>query len=182
MILTMANKDPEALDNQTAYGQPSFEPEKELFVWKAAARPFKKREREFWVRLVAIASIFSFILFLAEGVMPVILIISIVFLFYILSSVEPEEIEYKITTRGIKIANQTTSWDSILRFWFYKRLNSDLLVCEVIFVPGRLEIVVDPKDIGRISAVLQKYLPNEQGPQTSLDRASNWLSEKLLGG
>src|SRR3989344_2388837 len=84
-----------------------FEPEKDLHSWKAPSRPFKKRGREFWVTVLSIAALLAFVLFLAEGVMPVILIISLVFLFYVLSTVTPEEIEYKITNRGVKVADKT---------------------------------------------------------------------------
>ena len=51
------------------------EPEKDLFVWKAISRPFKRRSRDFWIRLIAITSIFGLVFFLVEGVMPVILMI-----------------------------------------------------------------------------------------------------------
>ena len=84
------------------------EPEKDLVIWTAPARPFKRRGRQFYVTVFAIAGIVSLILFLAEGIMPVILIISLVFLYYVLSTVQPEDIEYKVTTKGIRIANKLT--------------------------------------------------------------------------
>ena len=91
-------------DMETAPGTLQREPERNLVTWTAPARPFKRRDRQFYVTTFAIAGIVSLVLFLAEGVMPVILIISLVFLYYVLSTVEPENIEYKATTRGIKIA------------------------------------------------------------------------------
>src|SRR3989344_1109885 len=86
-------------------------PEKEIYTWRAASRPFKRRDREFWITIGAIAAIFGLILFLIEGVMPVLLIIALVFLFYILSTVEPETITYAITNMGVKIADRTTPWE-----------------------------------------------------------------------
>jgi len=65
------------------------EPERDLVVWIAPARPFKRRDRQFYVTTFAIAGIVSLILFLAEGLMPVLLIVSLVFLYYVLSTVEP---------------------------------------------------------------------------------------------
>ena len=75
------------------------EPEKDLAVWTAPARPFKRRDREFYITILAMGGIVALILFLVEGFMPVILIISLFFLFYALSTVEPEKIEYKVTTK-----------------------------------------------------------------------------------
>ena len=156
-----------------------FEPEKDLHSWKAPSRPFKKRGREFWVTVLSIAALLAFVLFLAEGVMPVILIISLVFLFYVLSTVTPEEIEYKITNRGVKVADKTTNWDFLTRYWFEKKLGSDVLVFESLNFPGRLETVALEKDVPKIKEVLKKYVPEEKPEQTTFDKASDWVSNKL---
>src|SRR3990172_4343122 len=63
------------------------EPERDLITWTAAGRPFKRRDRQFYVTIFAMAGIVSLVLFLAEGFMPVLLIISLVFLYYVLSTV-----------------------------------------------------------------------------------------------
>ncbi|MGD8744310.1 MAG: hypothetical protein PVJ52_01810, partial [Candidatus Woesebacteria bacterium] len=118
------------------------EPEETLIEWTAPARPFKRRNREFWVTVIAIVAVSGLVLFLIEGVMPVILIISLVFLFYILTTVEPDKIKYAITSRGVKIADKRTNWNLINRFWFGRRFESRLLVFETLSLPGRLELVV----------------------------------------
>lgn len=155
------------------------EPERNLFSWSAPSRPFKMRGREFWVRAIAIASVGGLIFFLVEGIMPVILIVSLVFLFYILSTVEPETIEYKITNKGIKVADRRTDWGFLTRFWFSRRFESDLLVFETLNVPGRLEIVVNSKDKRALRKALTTYLLEEESPPTSTDKLANWFSEKL---
>lgn len=157
------------------------EPEKDLFAWRAPARPFKRRDREFWITIIAIAGIFGLVLFLVEGVMPVILIISIVFLFYVLSTVEPAEIEYKITNKGVKVAEKRNDWEAITRFWFTKRFDNELLVFEVMTLPGRLELVFNPKDKDNLKSVISKYVPEEEASPSGLDRASNWFATKLPG-
>ena len=45
--------------------------EKDLVTWIAPARPFKRRDRQFYLTTVSIAGIVCLILFLAEGAMPV---------------------------------------------------------------------------------------------------------------
>jgi len=158
---------------------PKITPEKDLFTWQAPARPFKRRNKDFWVTVIAIAVIFGLIIFVAEGVMPVILIISIVFLFYILSTVEPEIIEYKITNKGIKIVDRRTDMELLTRFWFTKRFNDEILVFETINVPGRLELVVNSKDKENLRKVLSAHMPEEEAPPSGIDRAANWMSRKL---
>lgn len=155
------------------------EKEKDLIVWNAPARPFKRRDRHFYITAVSIASLVCLILFLAEGAMPVILIISLIFLYYVLSTVEPESIEYRITNKGVKLAGKTTTWDLLGRFWFAKRYSSDLLVFEMFTLPGRLELVIDSGKKEEIKKVLSKYLTEEKISPSRLDRFINWFSKKL---
>lgn len=156
--------------------------EKELLVWTAPARPFKRRNRQFYVTVIAIAAIVGLILFLVDGFLPVILIVSIVFLFYVLSTVEPENIEYKLTSFGIKIADTPrVDWNLTRRFWFTRRFDSDLLVVETLAFPGRLELVIKPELKDEIKEKIKDYVQFEQAPASSLDKAANWFSERLPG-
>ena len=175
-------KKPETQAQETA--QPVFvkpEPEENLFSWKAPARPFKRRDRQFWMTLIAIATILGLILFLIEGAMPVILIIALVFLFYVLSTVKPEEIDYQITNKGVRIADKRTDMGVFTRFWFTRRFNSELLVFEMVVLPGRLEVVINSKDKETIKKVLSTYLNEEEAPPSGLDKAANWFAKKLPG-
>lgn len=155
--------------------------EKVLLSWQDQARPFKTRGREFWVSTIAIASVLGFILFLIEGVMPVILIVSVVFLFYVLSTVAPEKIEYQITNKGVKIADKRTDWDNISRFWFGKRFDSEILILETFTIPGRLELVVDSADKEKIDETIADYVEHEEGSPTNLDKAADWFSKRIPG-
>src|SRR3989344_7252250 len=174
------------IQDQTSTQNPSAEQkielEKELLGWKAASRPFKRRDKQFWTTIIAIAAIFGLILFLVEGVMPVILIISIIFLYYVLSTVEPENIEYSITNKGVKIANQRTDWEYLTKFWFTRRHDSELLVFEMNILPGRLELVISPKDKEKIKTLLTTYLKEEESPPSNIDRAANYFSRFLPQG
>jgi hypothetical protein len=157
------------------------EAEKVLFQWRAAERPFKKRDRQFWRTVIVIATIFGLILFLVEGTMPVILIISVIFLFYVLSTVEPDEVQYQITNRGVKIADKTTQWINVTNFWFTQRLSTNLFIIGINTLPGRLEFVINPQDKEKIREAASLYVPEEETPPSGIDRATNWFSNKLPG-
>jgi len=162
--------------------QPSvsgYVPEKDLFTWKESSRPYKKRSREYWVTVFSIASLIAFILFLAEGVMPVILIIAVCFLYYVMSTVPPDQIEYKITSKGIKVADKLTPWEQIYRFWFDDRMGSKLLIFGIHVFPGKMEFVVSESDTEKLRDILQKYLPEEKPKSTSVDKAVGWVSQRL---
>lgn len=157
------------------------EPEKELISWSAPARPFKRRDRQFYVTVFAIAAIIGLVLFLVEGWVPVVLIISLVFLFYIMSTVEPESIVYKVTNKGVKMADKRTDWNVLGRFWFTKRFDNELLIIESFAIPGRVELVVDPTKKEDIEREISKFLTQEEIPPSYFDNASSWFSRHLPG-
>src|SRR3989304_7037228 len=164
-----SKKKQESSDSQKPSESSKLETEKLLLSWIAPARHFKRRDRGFWVTVTVITVIIGLILFFAEGFMPVILIISVIFLYYVLSTVEPENIEYKITTWGIKMADKLNPWIDLGRFWFSKRFNDELLVFEAYTLGGRLELVIKPTDKDKIKKVLSKYLLHEQASPSYFD-------------
>ncbi len=157
------------------------EPERELVTWTAPARPFKRRDKQFYVTIFAMAGIFGLILFFAEGVMPVILVISLVFLYYVLSTVPPEDIEYQITSKGVKISGKLTNWQYLNRFWFSKRFDESLLVFESVTIPGRIEFVIKDDLKEKLRKEISAYIPYEEVPASSLDRLTEWFSKILPG-
>lgn len=170
------NKDNEQIEKSE---EQRFYPEKTLLTWDAPSRPFKKRDRQFWVTIVVVFTIAGLILFLVEGVIPVILVISLVFLFYILTTVEPETISYKISSKGIRISGDLTKWNDLIRFWFTKRLDNTLLILETVAVPGRLELVIDEKVKDSIKKQMSKYLPEEESSPAIFDKLTNLISKIL---
>ena len=157
------------------------EAEKDLISWTAPARPFKRRDREYYVTIIAIAAVVGLILFMVEGWMPVVLLISLIFLFYVMSTVEPEGVEYKITSRGIKVAGKRTDWQALVRYWFSRRFDNELLVVESTNLPGRIEYVLAPESKEEVKKALSQFLPEEEAPPSYLDKAANWFAAKLPG-
>ncbi len=155
------------------------EPERDLVSWVAPARPFKRRDRKFYVTTIAIAAIVGLVLFLVDGFLPVILVISVVFLFYVLSTVEPENIQYKITTKGVKIVDKTTPWGIMRRFWLTRRFDSDILVIETFALPGRLELVIRPEIKEELTKKVSDYLAHEEASPSFLDKSANWFAQRL---
>ena len=153
--------------------------EKDLVTWIAPARPFKRRDKQFYVTTISIAGMVCLILFLAEGAMPVILIISLIFLYYVMSTVAPEDIEYKITNKGVKVGARRTDWQSLGRFWFSKRFDSELLVLETRMIPNRMELVIKTEIKEDIEKNLKEYLVHEEISPSNLDKAVDWFSKKL---
>jgi hypothetical protein len=156
-------------------------PEKDIYAWIAPARPFKRADREFYITIISMAVLVGIVLFLVEGFMPVILLISLVFLYYVMSTVPPENAEFKITNKGIKFGDKLTPWEVLNRYWFSHRFDHDLLIFETTQIPGRIEFVVLSEHIEEVRQALKDYLPEEKASPSQLDKAASWLSEKLQG-
>ncbi len=153
--------------------------EKELFTWSAPSRPFKRQSREFYITALSVAVLFGLILYFIDGIMPVLLIVAFGFLFYVLSTIEPEKIDYKITSYGIRIANSLTPWENFIRFWFSERMGSHVLVLEVGGIIGRIELIYEEKDKPAIEKILRKYLLHDEAVPTVLDKGANWVARKI---
>ena len=156
-----------------------YEPEADLVTWVAPSRPFKRRSRKFYVTIFSIVGIISIILFIAEGIMPVILLISFIFLFYVLSTVPPEDIEYKITNKGVKIAGKETAWSNIIRFWFATKYGSDVLIFSTTMLYGKMELVIRPEIKDRLKKEISAYVPYEEMPPSLMDKFVSWIADKL---
>jgi len=153
--------------------------EEEVLSWRAPERPFMRRTRDFYVTLISMATLLGVLLFIIEGIMPVLLVAALVFLFWVLSTYEPHEIDYSITTFGIKIAGKRTDWDRMGRFWVTQRLNAKLLVIELYTMPGRLELVITDELEPKIVTALSEYLVNEEVAPGAFDKAAHWVSRRL---
>lgn len=155
--------------------------EKDLFEWQASERPFKPRNKEFWVSVVAIAAIAGLILFIIDGIISVMLVVSVVFLFYVLSTVKPHSMTYRITDKALYLADQKLEMERFTGFWFGKRMDHDLLILSMNTFPGRLELVINGSDIQKIRKALSEILVEEKPNPTNLDNAADWLSQKIPG-
>lgn len=153
--------------------------EEKLVVWTAPARPFKRRNREYYITVIAIAAVVGLVIFLAEGPMPVILLSALIFLFYVLNTVEPQLVEYQVTSLGVKVGGTLTGWDQMVRFWFTNRSDSELLVFQTNRLPGRLELVINVADKEKLREEIKKYVTEEELPPTWLDKTVGWIGKQL---
>ena len=155
--------------------------EKDIYSWEAQARPFKRRNREYFITIIAMAAIVALVLFFAEGFMPVLLIVALVFLYYTLNTVEPEKITYKITNLGVKVADRRLDWEVVSKYWFSKKMDTKVLVLELSIIPRRLDLVINPKDEDAIRKAMKGHAPENETPPSQIDKTIDWVSSKLPG-
>lgn len=153
---------------------------KTLLAWKAPARVFKKRDREFWTTVFSIAFLLAIILFFIKEWLLIAVIIGLIFVYYVLSTVPPEEVGHQLTTRGVRFAGRDYLWEEFLSFWFTERWGQKILNLSFrARIPGRLEILLGDQEEKKIRELLVRYLPEETPEPSFLDKASDWLSRKI---
>ena len=154
--------------------------EKTLIEWKAPERAFKKRDKDFWITAISILVLFSVVLIFIEEFFLIVALVSVLFLYYVLSTVPPQEAKYKITNRGIHFGESKYSWDILLRFWFRKSLNVELLEFETnLRIPRQISLVINESDKEEIKKIVIKKLPLVESSPNFVDKLAKWWSDKM---
>lgn len=182
MVETTAQNQESSLTNQTLQAQqaPVFKKPQVLLTWQAPMRVFKKRSREFWSTALSIAFLLAVILLFVKEWFLIIVIASVIFVFYVLSNIPPETVEHQITDQGIKTAGRFYAWQEMICFWFSQKSGQKVLYVQTLSgIPGRLELLLVNQDETQIKPLLSKYLPEEEVKPSFLDRAATWASEKI---
>lgn len=158
-------------------------PEQEQFLlsWKSPSRPFKKREKEFFTTIGAIVFLLAVILVFIKEFLLIAAIIALAFVAYVLATIPPEQVEHQITSKGLNSTGHFYKWEELIDFWFGDKWNQPILyVSTKSKFPGRLVILTNGQEPGKIKELLIKYLTFKEKPEKNwMDDAAKWLSEKV---
>ena len=153
---------------------------KVLLTWKAPSRAFKPRNKEFWTTVLSIVFLVGLILFFVHEWFLIAAIISLTFVYYVLSTVQPDDIEYSLTNRGVTFAGQVYPWENFYRFWFSDKYGQRMVNLDMrTGLVGRLSLMVGKADEKEIKEVLLKYLIEETADPTFMENAADWLQKKV---
>lgn len=151
-----------------------------LLSWRAPVRPFKKRDREFYSTAGAIAFLVMVVLFFLKEWVLIVTIIALLFLVYILSTTPPEEVEHRITNKGIETGGKNYVWNELGLFWFTKQWGETILNVSAPFqMPGRLMMLLGKEKEENLRKLLERFLEHEEMPPTMMEKAGNWLARKV---
>jgi hypothetical protein len=149
--------------------------------WVAPARLYKPRDRQFFTTAIAIAVLVGIILAFAGEWMLIMVMVAMFFAYYVWSTVPPENTEYEILDRGVKIHGQLYKWEELNQWWLEEKWGQRVLTFDAPLVAGRrLHMVLDPIITSeQIARAIGANLIEERPADTTMDRAGRWLSEKF---
>lgn len=156
------------------------EPMKVLLAWQAAARPFERKDKEFYTTAGSIIFLVCVILLFVKEFLFIMAIIAFAFFYYIITSVPPEEIEHRITNKGIYVIDKLYEWDQLGRFWFDRKMGQEVLMVEnYLGLPPRLMIVLGKQTKETIQPLMEKYLLMEKPDLSQVEKMGIWLQQKI---
>ena len=154
--------------------------ERVLFEWEAAERSYQKRNKDFWVTAIAILVLVSVILIFIKEFYLIVALISVLFLYYALSSVPPGTIKNKITNRGLYFGELKYEWAVLKKFWFKKNLSTQTINFGTdLRFPRMVSLIIDPKDEEKLKEIVVKRIPMLESSPTFVDRLTKWVGERL---
>jgi hypothetical protein len=153
-----------------------------LFSWKAPLRAYKRRSDSILRFYVALALLLSLIVFFFGDKVLLVPILTLLFLFYVLTITPPPEIENLITTFGIETAGINVRWEFLSHFYYTKKFHFNVLTL-VSHAPYYYHIyLIIPEEHTKITvnSILTKHLMYVEKPQRGFtDKMIDWLSNLI---
>jgi hypothetical protein len=154
--------------------------EKTLFEWVAPERAFQRREKDFWITAVAILVLVAVIFVFIKEFFLIVALGSLLFMFYVLSTVPPADIKYKITNRGIYFGEVVYYWEKLEKFWFKKSLSTEMIhFGTVLKFPRAVSLVIKPSDKEKLRELVLNKLPLVENPPNFVDKLTGWFAKRL---
>lgn len=152
-----------------------------LLEWKAPARIFKKRGKEYFSTIAAIVFLLTVILFIAREFILIGVVFTFVFFAYVLATVEPEKIKNQLTKKGVKVADRFYRWEELTDFWVEEKY--EFIIAHIVMplrAPGRVILIADKeREDKMLKHLSEKLVYHEEPIKSWTDRAADWLSAKI---
>lgn len=161
-------------------GAPDLNEERVLFEWEAPERAYQKRNKDFWVTAVAILILVSVILFFINEFLLIMALISVLFMYYAMSTVAPGTVKYKLTNWGIYFGELRYSWSNLNKFWFKKELSNEMIYFGTnLKFPTAVAMVINEGDKEKLKGMVVKRIPLLNESPTFVDKLTKWFGEHL---
>lgn len=160
--------------------QAAFEA-KAIVSWKSPVRIFKPRPQKYFVKIALFGLIFILAAIAFDEILLVGVIIALVFVAYVLATIEPEVIEHRITNMGVVSGGRPFLWDELDAFWFEKKGEERLLIVETrLRFPSRLIIILTSVSERTLLDLLEKHLHFHHVPvHTLFDKWAQSLQKRI---
>ncbi len=156
-----------------------YNPVQTLLSWQASSRPYRKKDRSFYITIAILVTLICLIALLAGEKMLVGVLLAFVFLVYVLNFIPPEQISYKISTQGITIGDHFYHWQELDSFWLSQKDGVKTLhILTQLTFPAMLILVVQDDLEEDVKRTCARFLPfHEIAPKSMMDKWSESLQK-----
>lgn len=150
---------------------------KTLLEWAAASRPYKKRQKAYYINILLLTGTILIILFLFSQYALMLVVISFAFVSFALASTPPQNNHYRVSTEGIVMDDHFYLWQELYDFYFKKRFGEDILhIRTKNYFPGELIMMLGGISKEKMRTTLISFLPYREVVRSSYaERAGEWL-------
>ncbi len=154
---------------------------KTLMEWVAPARPFRAKDKSYYIVVGIIVVLLSLIAVLASEFLMIGVFLAIAFVVYVLAYVPPNDVKYKISTQGITIGEHFYFWHELDSFWFKERDGHQVVFIQTYFMfPAQLMLVLKEVEPEEVKKLIARFLPFHEIPRTTfIERWGEKLQKHL---
>jgi len=134
-----------------------------LYRWTVPSRIFRKKDRRWFVSIAFVILVFIILFAFLQDILPILVLVTLMFVLYLLGTVEPSDATHEITNKGIQTMNKLFKWENLKDFWFCRqdewlKVYSDTS----LQFPGRLIMLLKPSDDKKVFNLLKESLPYKE--------------------
>lgn len=150
-----------------------------LLSWQGSGRPFQKKGKTYFATGLLIMLLVEIILFLFSQYMLMMVVVSFVFLAFVLASTPPRDFHYRISSEGIMVEDHFYLWQELYDFYFKKTHGVMVMHVRTHFlIPGELTITLGDISPAHVKSIMLPYLPyREYVKPTFMEKSGDWLAK-----
>jgi hypothetical protein len=172
--LTNIKQEPQEKTPHVQTEQTKNEPRVVYLTWQALSRPQKKPMHQKTLKtLIIIGAIIGLLLAAMQQFFLIIVILSLIFISYMLSQVPGESIKYELTNEGINYADVFYSWADLRHFFFFTGSELDVIAVDIKDgIPARIYLTLPEGKRDEVKRILGDHIMFlEEEPKSFMDKA-----------
>jgi hypothetical protein len=147
-------------------------PQKVLYSWKAPAIVFVQREKAWFLKVSIVALLLILFFAFLQDFIVILVICMTVLITFLLASIPPQEVDHKVTNKGIKSIGDLYKWKDLSKFWVAEKYNQKIVYVHTkLRYPSRIVMIVSKEDELKVVKLLL-----EQMDYKELDKKQGLLS------
>ncbi len=154
---------------------------KTFLDWTSPGRPFRKKNKEYYLTAILLVLLVEVLLFLFSQYMLMLVVLSLLFFSFSLSFTPPANFQYRISSEGVQVQDKFFIWSELYDFYFKTTEDQEVLHIRThAFIPGELILTLDGQDREKVKGAMLPYLPfREFVKPTFMEKSGNWVSENF---